>query len=208
MEQDGDVAAILAAPYPGTDGSVQDKLTNNIATIGENQSVRRAGVLSVSSGLVAAYMHNAIADGLGKIGVLVALESNLPADRLADLGKQLAMHVAASAPAALDESGINPELLAREREIALEKARADGKPEAILDKIADGAANKFKKENALLNQPFVMDGKTPVKDVVAAAAKDAGGSITLAGFLRYQLGEGIEKKQDDFAAEVAAAAGV
>ena len=207
LAKGGDVDALMTATYPGTSSSVADRLTQNIATIGENQSVRRASVLSVGSGVVCGYVHNAVTPGLGKIGVLVALESEADTAALDALGKQLAMHVAAAAPVSLDESGIDPALLERERDIAIEKARADGKPDAILDKIADGAVKKFKKEHSLVNQLFVMDGKTPVQDVVAAAAKEAGKPIALTGFVRFQLGEGIEKDVSDFAAEVAAAAG-
>ncbi|TXG84104.1 MAG: elongation factor Ts [Sphingomonadales bacterium] len=208
LEIGGDVDVILAASYPGEPGpTVKDQITHNIATIGENQSLRRAAQLSVSSGLVASYVHNAAGDGLGKIGVLVALESPAPASVLETLGKQLAMHVAAAAPVALDETGVDPSLLARERDIAIEKARTDGKPENLLEKIADGAVAKFKKDNTLVNQLFVMDGKTPVKDVVAQAAKEIGQPVALTGFVRFQLGEGIEKAATDFAAEVAAAAG-
>lgn len=209
LEIGGDVETILAASYPGEPGpTVKDQVTHNIATIGENQSLRRAAQLSVTSGLVASYVHNAAGDGLGKIGVLVALESPAPVSALEALGKQLAMHVAAAAPVALDETGVDPSLLARERDIAIEKARTDGKPENLLEKIADGAVAKFKKDNTLVNQLFVMDGKTPIKDVVAQAAKDIGQPVTLTGFVRFQLGEGIEKAATDFAAEVAAAAGL
>lgn len=209
LEIGGDVDAILSASYPGEPGpTVKDQITHNIATIGENQSLRRAAQLSVASGLVASYVHNAAGEGLGKIGVLVALQSPAPASALETLGKQLAMHVAAAAPVALDETGVDPSLLARERDIAIEKARSDGKPENLLEKIADGAVAKFKKDNTLVNQLFVMDGKTPVKDVVAQVAKDIGQPVALTGFVRFQLGEGIEKAATDFAAEVAAAAGL
>ncbi len=209
LEIGGDVETILAASYPGEPGpTVKDQVTHNIATIGENQSLRRAAQLSVTSGLVASYVHNAAGDGLGKIGVLVALESPAAASALETLGKQLAMHVAAAAPVALDETGVDPTLLARERDIAIEKARTDGKPENLLEKIADGAVAKFKKDNTLVNQLFVMDGKTPIKDVVAQAAKEIGQPVALTGFVRFQLGEGIEKAATDFAAEVAAAAGL
>ena len=207
LAQGDDVDALKNAAYPGG-GSVAEKLTNNVATIGENQTLRRARCLSVGEGAVVAYVHNAVAAGLGKIGVLVALESAAPAEKLEALGKQLAMHVAAAFPLALDESGIPVEMIERERAIAAEKAAESGKPEAVIAKMVDGAVAKYVKENALLNQLFVMDGKTRIADVVAAAAKDAGSAITLTDYVRFQLGEGIEKETSDFAAEVAAAAGV
>jgi elongation factor Ts len=203
-----DVAAIAAAPMPGGTGSVGEALTNNIATIGENQSLRRAAILEVGAGLIAPYIHNQVADGLGKIGVLIALESAAGVDVLAPLGRQLAMHVAAANPLALDGSGIDAELLERERAIAREKAAGSGKPPEIIEKMIEGGVRKFASENALMSQVFVIDGKTKIADVVAKAAKDAGEAIALTGFVRFHLGEGIDRGPGtDFAAEVAAAAG-
>ncbi len=204
---DGSVEALASAAYP-TGGTVQEALTANIATIGENQSLRRGAVLEVSQGAVVSYVHNAAAANLGKIGVLVALESAAPADALNALGKQLAMHIAAASPLALDESGLDQDLLARERAIAEEKAAVSGKPAEIVAKMVDGAMAKFAKENALVSQLFVMDNKTKISDVVAQAGKEAGSPITLKAYVRFQLGEGIEKQESDFAAEVAAAAGI
>jgi elongation factor Ts len=206
LENGTDIDALAAAQYPGG-GTVQEKLTDNIAKIGENQSLRRAAVLEVGEGAVVSYVHSQVAPGLGKIGVLVALESAAPAEALNDLGKQIAQHVAAAHPQALDADSIDPALIERERAIAMEKARESGKPDNIIEKMVEGGLAKFRKENALLSQLFVRDNKTPVGDVVAAAAKDAGAPIKLIGFVRFQLGEGIEKQQSDFAAEVAAAAG-
>jgi len=203
----GDVEALKAASYPGG-GTVEEKLTDNIATIGENQSLRRATVVEVTKGAVVPYVHNAVAPGLGKIGVLVALESEAPAGTLQALGKQIAMHIAAANPLALSGEELDPSLIERERAIAIEKAKDSGKPQNIVEKMVEGSLAKFRKENALLSQLFVIDNKTPVADVVADAAKEAGAGIEVASFVRFQLGEGIEKKQDDFAAEVAAAAGV
>jgi elongation factor Ts len=200
------VEALLAASMG--EGSVQDVLTSNIATIGENQSVRRVATLSVGEGAVVSYVHNAAGAGLGKIGVLVALEGNADKDAIETLGKQLAMHIAAASPLALNGDGLDPALVERERAIAMEKAAESGKPADIISKMVDGAMAKFRKENALLSQLFVMDNKTPIADVVASAAKAAGGSITLTNYVRFQLGEGIEKAASDFAAEVAAASGV
>jgi elongation factor Ts len=202
-----DVDALSNAAFPGA-GTVAETLTNNIATIGENQSLRRAAVLEVGQGVVVPYVHNAVAPGLGKIGVLVALESGASAEVLQGLGKQLAMHIAAANPQALDADGLDPALIERERGIALEKAKESGKPANIVEKMVEGGIAKFRKDNALLSQLFVIDGKTPVGEVVAGAAKEAGSDIALKGFVRFQLGEGIEKKDSDFAAEVAAAAGV
>lgn len=206
LEQGTDVDALGATAYPGG-GTVAEQLTDNIAKIGENQSLRRAAVLEVGEGAVVSYVHNAVTPGLGKIGVLVALESSAPADTLTALGKQIAMHVAAAHPLALDAESLDPALIERERAIAMEKAKESGKPQNIIEKMVEGGLAKFRKDNALLSQLFVIDNKTPVAEVVASAAKDAGAGITLKGFVRFQLGEGIERKVDDFAAEVAAAAG-
>jgi len=203
----GNVEALKTASYPGA-GTVEEKLTDNIATIGENQSLRRTALLEVSEGAVISYVHNAAAPNMGKIGVLVALEGSAATETLNALGKQLAMHIAAANPLALNGDDLDADLMAREKAIAMEKAAESGKPANIVEKMVEGSMAKFRKENALLSQLFVMDNKTPVGDVVAGAAKDSGGSITLKNFVRFQLGEGIEKKQDDFAAEVAAAAGV
>ena len=203
----GDIEQLAAAIYPGG-GTVQEKLTSNIATIGENQSLRRAALLEVSEGAVISYVHNAVAPGMGKIGVLVALEGSAPAETLQALGKQIAMHIAAANPQALHADELDAELIARERAIAAEKAKESGKPANIVEKMVDGAIAKFKKEAALLSQIFVMDNKTPIADVVASAAKDCGAPVHLKAFKRFQLGEGIEKATSDFAAEVAAASGV
>ncbi len=202
-----DVDPILAAAYPDGE-TVQEKLTSNIATIGENMVIRRVKSLSVDAGRVVSYVHNAAATGMGGIGVLVALESEADAAALDGLGKQLAMHIAAALPLALDESGLDADTLERERGIAREKASESGKPADIVEKMVEGAVKKFAKENALLSQLFVMDGKTAIADVVAAAGKEAGKPIMLKDYVRFQLGEGIEKEVGDFAAEVAAAAGL
>lgn len=199
-----DVEALKAAAYPGG-GTVGDALTNNVATIGENQQVRRMKTVEVSSGLVVPYMHNAVATNLGKIGVLVALESEAPAAALETLGRQIAMHIAAAFPLALTADDLDSELIERERKIAAEKAAESGKPENVQAKMVEGAVAKYAKENALLSQVFVMDNKTPIQQVVDAAGKEAGAKIVLKDFVRFQLGEGIEKEVSDFAAEVAAA---
>jgi len=202
-----DIDALKVAAYPDG-GTVVEKLTNNVATIGENQQLRRLKHVSVTSGLVVPYVHNAAAPGLGQIGVLVALESEAGADVLEPLGKQIAMHIAAAFPLALNADDLDPELIARERKIAAEKAAESGKPAEVQAKIVDGAVAKYAKENALLSQLFVIDNKTPIAQVVDAAGKAAGAKIALVDYVRFQLGEGIEKEETDFAAEVAAAAGI
>jgi len=206
LDVGGSVEGLLAANYP-SGGTVEEALTNNIATIGENQSLRRSAVLQVNQGVVVPYVHNAVAPGLGKIGVLVALESGAPAETLLALGKQVAMHIAAANPLALTGDQLDADMIERERSIAIEKAKESGKPQNIAEKMVEGSLAKFRKESALLSQLFVMDNKTPVADVVSSAGKEAGSDIAISAFVRFQLGEGIEKKQDDFAAEVAAAAG-
>jgi elongation factor Ts len=206
LKSGGDIDVLAASPFP-SGGTVIEALTNNIATIGENQSLRRTAVLEVSEGAVVSYVHNAVVPGLGKIGVLVALESGASTDTLQTLGKQIAMHIAAANPLALNAESLDAALIERERAIAMEKAKESGKPQNIVEKMVEGGLAKFRKDNALLSQLFVMDNKTPVAEVVAAAAKEAGSGIELKSFVRFQLGEGIEKQQSDFAAEVAAAAG-
>ncbi len=199
-----DVDALKAAAYPDG-GTVGDKLTDNVATIGENQQIRRIKTVSVGSGAIVSYMHNAAAEGLGKIGVLVALESDLSADVLEPFGKQIAMHIASMFPMALSADGLDADVIERERKIAAEKAAESGKPAEVQAKMVEGAIAKFAKENALLSQMFVMDNKSSVEAVIAKFAKDNGGSVKLTDYVRFQLGEGIEKEETDFAAEVAAA---
>ena len=202
-----DIDALKTETMP-SGKTVEETLTNNIATIGENQSLRRARHLEVTKGAVVPYVHNAAAPGLGKIGVLVALESDASDDVLQALGKQLAMHIAAAFPQALNEDDLDAELIERERAIAAEKASESGKPAEIVAKMVEGAIAKYRKEHALVSQLFVMDGKTKISDVVAKAGKDAGTTIVLKDYVRFQLGEGIEKEVSDFAAEVAATAGI
>lgn len=203
---DSDLDALKAADYAGGE-TVEEKLTANIATIGENQSLRRVAKTSVDQGVVVSYVHNAAASGMGKIGVLVALESGAAADVLEPLGKQLAMHIAAASPMALTGDDLDPDMIERERAIAKEKAAESGKPENIVEKMVEGSIAKYRKENALMSQVFVMDNKTKIEDVVAQAGKEAGSEIVLKDFIRFQLGEGIEKKEENFAEEVAAAVG-
>jgi elongation factor Ts len=207
LDTGSDIEALKTAAYPGA-STVEEKLTANIATIGENQSLRRAALIEVGDGVVVSYVHNSVTAGLGKIGVLVALESTGDKAALEALGKSLAMHIAAANPLALRGEDLDPALVERERSIAAEKAKESGKPDNIVEKMVEGAIAKFRKEMAFLSQLFVMDNKTKVEDVVAAEAKKVGAAVQVAGFVRFQLGEGIEKKESDFAAEVAAASGV
>ncbi len=197
-----DIEKLKHATFPGTSHSVQDQLTHMIATIGENMTIRRAKRLTVSSGTVATYIHNAIKPGLGKIGVLVALEGSSELNALEQLGRQIGMHVAATKPEALDASSVDPSALERERRVLTEQAQASGKPPAVIEKMVEGRIRKYYEEVVLLEQVWVHDGETRVKEVV----KKAGGNLT--GFQRFVLGEGVEKATGDFAAEVAAAAGL
>ena len=197
-----DVEAIKAAPFPGEQRTVADQITHLIATIGENMSLRRARVLHVENGVVATYVHNALKPGLGKIGVLVALEGASEIDALETLGRQVGMHVAATSPQALDTSAVDPAALERERAVLFEQARASGKPDNIIEKMVGGRIQKYYEEVVLLEQVWVHDGESRVKAVVKKAGSE------LVGFVRFQLGEGIAKQADDFAAEVAKVSGV
>lgn len=209
LETGADAEALAEQQYPGAGRSVADELTDKIATIGENMGIRRSQVMSVDQGVVVSYMHNPVVEGLGKIGVLVALESGADTDALTTLGKQLCMHVAAAdpVPAAISEADLDPALIEKERTILVDQARESGRPEEIIAKMVDGRLAKFKKELCLLDQVFVVDGESKISDVLAKASKDLGSDVTLKAFARFQLGEGMEKKEDDFAAEVAAMAG-
>jgi elongation factor Ts len=203
----GDAQKVAAATHKPTGQSVSEALTGLIAKIGENLSFRRSAALTVDAGVVAAYMHNQIAPGLGKIGVLVALKSTGDTGKLEALAKQIAMHVAAANPMARTEAELDPAVVARERDVLAAKQREAGKKEEMIPKIVEGGIRKFYEEVVLLHQVFVIDGKTKIADVLKAAEKDVGAPIALEGFVRYALGEGIEKETSDFAAEVAKAAG-
>lgn len=204
---DGDMDKLLAADYPGAGRTVADQLTHMIATIGENMTIRRCDVMSVGNGVLSTYVHNAMTDGVGKIAVLVGLESAGDKGKLEAFGKQLAMHVAAAKPQSVSRDELDPEILERERVVLSEQARESGKPEEIIGKMVEGRLRKFYEEVCLLDQTFVIDGETQVSKAVEAAGKDAGGAISINGFKMFVLGEGIEKEVGDFAAEVAAAAG-
>ncbi|HEX2943676.1 MAG TPA: translation elongation factor Ts [Rhodopila sp.] len=201
LEVGDDLETIKAAQFPGSGRTVGDELTHLIATIGENMTLRRAKVLSVKQGVVATYMHNALRPGLGKIGVLAAVEGPGELDTLEVLGRQVGMHVAAARPEALDIDAVDPSALDRERAVLSEQARASGKPDNIIEKMVEGRIRKYYEEVVLLEQVWVHDGESRVRAVV----KKAG--VALTGFVRFQLGEGIDKPKEDFAAEVAATAG-
>jgi len=205
LNTDGSVEAVAAAKFPGEDVTVADKLATLIATIGENMTLRRSVRLTVQKGVIASYVHGSVADGMGRIGVLVALESEGDVEKLSTLGRQIAMHVAALNPLALDASGIDPATVAREKAILLEKHQ--GKPANVQDKIAESGMKSYFKEVTLLEQPFVHDGSKTVSQVLKENEGSVGAPIKLSAFVRYALGEGIEKEETDFAAEVAAAAG-
>lgn len=204
----GDLDKLLAAKMGSKSMSVEDYVREMVATIGENMTVRRTAALSVEEGVVSAYVHNKSADGMGKIGVLVALESSGDKDKLADFGRQLAMHVAAASPLALLPEELDSEVIGRERAIYSEQAKASGKPPEIIEKMVEGRLRKeFFQQVVLMQQTFVIDGKATVEQAVKISEKSIGAPVKVAGFVRYALGEGIDKQDDDFAAEVAAAAG-
>lgn len=206
LEEEGELERLLLSPFDDRQ-TMAEALTALVAKIGENMSVRRSAGLAVSPGVVASYVHNAVAPDLGKIGVLVALESSGNVDALQRLGKQLAMHVAAANPLALTPGAVPPETIARERSIYEDQARQTGKPEGVIAKMVDGRMRKFYEENVLLSQIFVVDGETPVSKVLENASKDVGAPVRITGFVRFAVGEGIDKPTTDFAAEVRATAG-
>jgi len=201
---DGALESLMQTPYPGSGRTVEAELTYLISTIGENLVLRRSARLAVGHGGVFSYVHNALGPGIGKIGVIVALESSAPGGPLADLGKQLAMHVAAANPLYLDIAAVPESALERERDVLREQARASGKREGIIERMVDGRLRKFYEEVVLLEQIFVVDQETRISKVVERAANAAGAPIAVTGFARFALGEGIERQRTDFAAEVAA----
>jgi elongation factor Ts len=199
-----DVEAIKAAKAGSI--TVAEALSDSIAKIGENMTLRRAAVLSVNQGAIGSYLHNSVADGLGKIGVLVALESTGNKDELAALGRQIAMHIASANPQALDAAGLDPAIVKREKDVLADKYRQQGKPDNVIDKIVESGLKTFYKEATLLEQSFIFDDKKSVAQAVKESEGKVGGPVKIAGYVRYALGEGIEKQESDFAAEVAAAA--
>jgi elongation factor Ts len=205
LEVGADLDRINAAKVG--DVTIADAIASAIATIGENMTLRRAAALSVGAGLVASYVHNSVAEGLGKIGVIVALESGGNADELAALGRQVAMHIASANPQAIDPTGLDPTTVQREKDVLADKFRQQGKPENVIAKIVESGLKTFYKEVCLLEQPFIFDDKKSVAQALKEAEGRVGGAIKVTGFVRYALGEGIDRKDNDFAAEVAAAAG-
>ena len=195
---------LIALPFPDTQRSVKEEITHNIATIGENMMLRRMKNIKVNKGTIVSYVHNATAEGMGRIGVLVALESDLKIDILNDVGKQIAMHVAATKPVSLSVEDLDPSIVQREREVLIEQAKQSGKPQEIAEKMVEGRIRKFYQEVVLLEQTFVIDGESKVADVLKKTAHEAGGEIVLKEFSLFVLGDGIEKEETDFAAEVAA----
>ena len=204
LKADGSSEKLKVAHYPGSKHAVAEYVAEMVASIGENMGVRRTAALSVKDGVIGSYVHNAIAPGLGKIGVIVAVESAGKKDELAQFGKDLAMHIAAINPVSIDLTGVPKETIEREKAILAEKNA--GKPEKVLEKIMESGLKSFAKENTLLEQAYAKDSTKTVNQLIAEVAKAAGAPIKIAAFVRMQLGEGIEKKEDDFAAEVAKAA--
>ena len=206
LDSRGDIDALARMTWPGSTGTVQERLTELVATIGENLQIRRSHVLGVTHGTVAHYVHTAAAPGMGRIAVIVALESSGDRDILHDAGRKLAMHIAATRPEAVTMEALDPALVERERGVLSEQARESGKPEAIVERMVEGRLRKFFQDVVLMEQVYVIDGESRVNKVMEDLARELDTSVEVAGFVRYGLGEGIEKKESDFAAEVAAAA--
>ena len=203
LNKKGNLDDVLKSKYLDFDKSVQEVLTDKIAKIGENMSLRRTNVLSVSNGIIAGYIHNSVNDNLGKIGVLVSLESNADKSALKKLGKELAMHIAATSPSSISVNDLSPDIVERERSVLIDQAMSSGKPEDIAKKMVEGRLKKFYSEVVLLEQTFVMDGETRVVDSITKLSKDLGADIQIKNFIRFNLGEGIEKDNKNFADEVA-----
>jgi elongation factor Ts len=208
LDAKGSIEKLGEMPFPGTGRSVAAELTDAIAKIGENMNLRRSQVVEVKDGIVGSYVHNTVKPGMGKLGVLVGVESTGDKTVLGNLGKQLAMHIANTNPLSVSPDEIDPAIVAKEREIFTEQAKESGKPAEVIAKMVEGRVRKFFEESTLLAQTFVIDGESKVRDIVAKAAKEAGAPIKVTKFVRYALGEGIEKEESDFAAEVAKTSGV
>ncbi len=199
-----DLESLKKTLYPGSEHTVSEELTNLIAVIGENMGLRRISHISVSNGVVASYVHNKVATDMGKIGIIIGLESSGDKAKLMELGRQIAMHIAAANPQSTTIEELDPAVLAREKSVVTEQAKSTGKPAEFIEKIVEGRIRKFYEESVLLEQVFVIDGTTKVKDVILNVSKEIGAPITIKGFEKFMLGEGIEKQTVDFAAEVAA----
>lgn len=206
LSVNGDVAALAQAPFPGSSRSVSEELTEQIATIGENMTLRRSAQIAVCEGVVGHYVHGAVAPGKGKLGILVGIESSGSTEVLEALGKHIAMHIAVANPIALTEDDVDPAILEKERAVFSDQARESGKPENIIEKMVTGRIRKFYEDVVLMSQNSMIDPDNSIQDVIKMAEKDSGAPIKVTGFERFALGEGIEKEESDFAAEVAAAA--
>jgi len=208
IKSNEDISLLKNMSYPNSDRTVDEELTHNIATIGENMNIRRSELLSVSNGVVISYVHNSVKDGLGRLGVLVGIETEADQESLLTVGKQIAMHIAATSPASLNIEDLDPDLVERERQVLIDQPIASGKPSEIAEKMVVGRMQKFYQDVVLNEQTFVIDGETKIKDVIMKLEKDLNTKVKLSGFKKLTLGEGIEVSANDFAAEVAATAGI
>ena len=208
LSSKNDIEALQKLPFPNSDRTVNQELANNIATIGENMNIRRVEFLEVSEGIVVSYVHNNVADGLGRLGVLVALESKAENNNLLKTGKQVAMHIAATSPKSLNIEDLDPQIVEREREVLIDQAMASGKPKEIAEKIVQGRMNKFYQEVVLNEQVSVVDGETKIKDLIKKLSSDINHDVKIKGFKILKLGDGIEVGESNFAADVAATAGI
>ena len=208
LSNKSDINVLKKLPFPDSERTVDQELNNNIATIGENMNIRRVEYLEVSEGVVASYIHNKIAEDLGKLGVIVAIESQAKKNQLLDVGKQIAMHIAATSPKALNIDDLDNDLVKREKEVLIDQAMSTGKPKEIAEKMVQGRLQKFFQEVVLNEQVSVIDGETKIKDVIKKLSDDLGTEVKIKDFKILKLGEGIEVAENDFAAEVAATAGI
>ena len=208
IDNNNDVNFLKQLAYPNSGRTVEEELTNNIATIGENMNIRRIETLKISNGVVISYVHNSVKEGLGRLGVLVSIKTDVKSDKLLAVGKQIAMHIAATSPQSLNIEELDEEIVEREKQILIDQALASGKPKDIAEKMVIGRMQKFYQDVVLNEQTFVIDGETKIKDVMIKLGKDINSEVELIGFKRLTLGEGIEVADTDFAAEVAATAGV
>ena len=208
IQNNSDVISFKEIAYPNSGRTVEEELANNIATIGENMNIRRIESLEISNGVIVSYVHNSVKEGLGRLGVLVALQTDSKSDELLTVGKQIAMHIAATSPQSLNIEELDKELVEREKQVLIDQALASGKPKEIAEKMVIGRMQKFYQEVVLSEQTFVIDGETKIKDVIIKLAKDINSKVELIGFKRLTLGEGIKVANSDFAAEVAATAGL
>ena len=208
LSSKNDIEALQKLPFPNSDRTVNQELANNIATIGENMNIRRVEFLEVSEGILVSYVHNNVADGLGRLGVLVALETKAENNNLLETGKQVAMHIAATSPKSLNIEDLDPQIVEREREVLIDQAMASGKPKEIAEKMVQGRMNKFYQEVVLNEQVSVVDGETKIKDLIKKLSSDINHDVKIKGFKILKLGDGIEVGENNFAADVAATAGI